>query len=102
MSQEPLPTPVPSSPTGFVTLADLVAQWGIAGSTLRSAIRSDRRPRGWLPAPEATVGKAAVWRPEQLTGLQRPERGSPRGITETKPRARRHRPAETPPPSDQP
>jgi len=89
MTRPPLPTPTPSSPTGYVTLRDLEEQWGIAGSTLRSAIRTHDRPTGWLPPADATLGKALVWRPERLAGLSRPEVGRPKGVVETKPRTRR-------------
>ncbi|MGV8979191.1 MAG: hypothetical protein ACOH17_14220 [Cellulomonas sp.] len=97
MTSEPLPTPAPSSPTGYVTLADLTAQWGIAGSTLRSAIRDSDHPRRWLPAPDATLGRALVWHPATLANLKRPTPGRPAGVRETQPRARRTATTTAPP-----
>ncbi|ASR54198.1 hypothetical protein [Cellulomonas sp. PSBB021] len=77
-----LPTPTPD-PSGFVTMAALAQQWGIARSTLRTALGT------WLPAPDATIGTAHVWRPESLAGLERPAIGRPVGARDRKPRTRR-------------
>ena len=70
------PQPLPQvRPDGWVTIDDLASRWGIAPSTIRSALR----PGGWMPQPDGLIGRAHAWRVSTVADVQRRPPGRPRG-----------------------
>lgn len=70
------PPPLPQvRPDGWVTIDDLAARWGVAPSTIRSALR----PGGWMPQPDGLIGRAHAWREATVADVQRRPPGRPRG-----------------------
>lgn len=66
-------------PDGWVTIDDLAERWGIAPSTIRSALR----PGGWMPQPDGLIGRAHAWREERVANVKRRRPGRPSKATAT-------------------
>jgi|GEM_PF-946277 len=71
-----------STPPGYVGVEDLAERLGVAPSTVRGAIRSERHPKGYVPAPDLVVGRTNLWLPESVADITRPDLGRPKRATD--------------------